>query len=95
MPAEFDFRVALMAVDEWKRRSNERKFGAWKELSDGGRRYWYEVADRQGWTARYFKEVDAEENTTRLWQEIYNERGVLVEQHIKYPVDAGHERVEE
>jgi hypothetical protein len=84
-----------MTIDERKRRINEQKFGSWKELPDGGRRYWHEVAGRRGWTARYLKEVDADENTVRFWQEIYNEQGVAVERHIKYPVDAGHERLEE
>ena len=83
-----------MPADERKRRVNEQKFGAWEELPGGGRRYWYELAGRRGWTARYLKEVDAGENPLRFWQEIYNERGVLVERHIKYPVDPGHERVE-
>jgi len=51
--------------------------------------------DARGWTARYLKEVDADENTIRFWQEIYNEHGELVERHVKYPVDSGHERVGE
>ena len=33
------------------------------------------------------------ENALRFWQEIYNEHGVLVERHVKYPLDSGHERV--
>jgi hypothetical protein len=82
-----------MAVPEAKRRRNERVFGNWEELPNGGRRYWYEVAGRLGWKARYVKEVDAEENTLRFWQEIYNERGELVEIHEKYPVDTGHREV--
>lgn len=47
---------------------------------------------RKGWSARYVKEVDAEENTVRFWQEIYDERGRLVEIHEKFPVDKGHQR---
>lgn len=84
-----------MPTDERKRRQNERKFGAWEEHAGGGRRYWYELEGRRGWTARYLKEVDADENTIRFWQEIYNEHGDLVERHVKYPVDSGHERVGE
>ncbi len=82
-----------MPADERKRRLNEQKFGAWEELPGGGRRYWYELAGRRGWTARYLKEVDPNETTLRFWQEIYNERGVLVERHVKYPADSGHERI--
>jgi len=80
-------------VDERKRRQNERKFANWTELPGGGRRYWYEVMGRTGWLARYVKEVDAEETTARFYQEIYNENGVLVEIHEKYPLDKGHRTV--
>jgi hypothetical protein len=66
-----------MAAPEAKRRRNERVFENWEELPDGGRRYWYEVTGRLGWKARYVKEVDADENTLRFRQEIYNERGEL------------------
>lgn len=83
-----------MALDEAKRRRNERVFKNWEELPNGGRRYWYEISGRLGWKARYIKEVDAEETTTRFWQEIYNERGELVEIHEKYPVDTGHQKVQ-
>ena len=37
--------------DESKRRQNERKFGAWDELPDGSRRYFFEVQGRYGWSA--------------------------------------------
>jgi len=84
-----------LARDERKRRVNERKFGAWEDLPGGGRRYWYDVVGRQGWHARYVKEVDSEETVVRFWQEIYNEDGVLVERHDKYPVDRGHEKLRE
>ena len=80
--------------DERKRRENERKFGDWDELPDGGRRYFYEIQGRHDWTARYVKEVDASERTVRFYQEIYNETGQLVEIHEKYPVDKGHSRVQ-
>ncbi len=74
---------------------NERKFANWEELAGGGRQYWFEVAGRHGWKARYVKEVDADENTLRFWQEIYDEQGTLVEIHEKYPMDKGHHRIQE
>ena len=75
------------------RRQNERKFGNWQELPGGGRRYWYELIGRQGWKARYVKEVDGEEKIVKFWQEIYDNRGQLVEIHEKYPIDRGHRKV--
>jgi hypothetical protein len=66
---------------------------SWEELPSGGRQYWFEVAGRHGWKARYVKEVEANENTVRFWQEIYDEQDKLVEIHEKYPVDKGHQQV--
>jgi hypothetical protein len=80
-------------VDERKRQQNERKFGNWTVLSDGGRRYWLDVSGRTGWLARYVKEVNAEEETMRFYQEIYDETRRLVEVHEKYPADKGHQSV--
>ena len=80
-------------MNENKRRENERKFSAWEELPEGGRRYFYEVQGRDGWKARYVKEVDASETTVKFYQEIYDERGNLVEVHEKYPVDRGHRKL--
>ena len=74
------------------RTQNEKKFGSWDELPDGGRRYRLDVPGRLGWLARYLKEVDAEETTLRFWQQIYDERGRLVEIHEKYPLDKGHRK---
>jgi len=74
------------------RTQNERKFGRWEGLPNGGRRYWIDIVGRQGWRARYLKEVDASESTLRFWQEIYDEAGNLVETHEKYPVDEGHRK---
>ena len=74
------------------RAQNERKFGGWEDLPDGGRRYWIDVAGRQGWRARYLKEVDVNEVTLRFWQEIFDEQGRLVEIHEKYPMDKGHQK---
>jgi len=76
------------------RTQNEKKFGNWEDLPDGGRRYWLDVVGRLGWRARYLKEVDARETTLRFWQEIYDEQGRRVEVHEKYPVDTGHQKVE-
>ena len=42
---------------------NEKKFEKWVKLSDGGRKYFYDVVGRHGWRARYVKEVDSNENT--------------------------------
>ncbi len=76
-----------------KRDQNERKFPHWIELPAGGRRYWRDVIGRQGWWARYVKEVDADERTLLFRQEIYDPSGRLVEVHDKYPVDIGHRPV--
>jgi len=72
------------------RTQNEERFGKWEELAGGGRRYMLEVVGHRGWKARYMKEVDEKENTVRFWQEVYDERGVLVEIHEKFPEDKGH-----
>lgn len=40
------------------------------------------------------KEVAPSERTIRFYQEIYDEQGMLVEIHEKYPVDRGHQKVE-
>jgi len=74
------------------RTQNEKKFGQWEELPGGGRRYRKDVTGRSGWRASYLKEVDANETTLRFWQEIHDERGVLVETHEKYPLDQGHRK---
>jgi hypothetical protein len=76
-----------------KRSQNERKFPHWIDLPEGGRRYWRDVAGHRGWRARYVKEVDADERTLLFRQEIYDHAGYLVEVHMKYPVDTGHQPV--
>lgn len=48
-----------------------------------------------GWRARYLKEVDENETTVRFWQEIYDHRGMLVEIHEKFPVDKGHQKLQD
>lgn len=78
-----------------KRGENEQKFGQWEQLPNGGRRYFYEVlSHRNGWKARYVKEVDAQEETVLFVQEIYNPDGERVEWHQKFPEDTGHQRIE-
>ncbi|KPA12936.1 hypothetical protein MHK_006858 [Candidatus Magnetomorum sp. HK-1] len=76
-----------------KRKKNEKKFASWDELSDGGRRYFFEVRGQYGFKARYVKEVDKSEITTKFYQEIYDNKGQLIEIHEKYPVDIGHVKV--
>ena len=76
-----------------KLRVNERKFGTWEKLIGGGRRYSYKIEGHNGWTARYVKEVDDKEQTLRFYQEIYDNNGMLVEIHEKYPQDKGHKIV--
>jgi len=75
------------------REQNEKKFPQWEALPNGGRRYWLDVIGRQGWTARYVKEVDSEEATVRFYQEVYDQTGNLIEVHYKYPEDQGHRKV--
>jgi len=82
-----------MDIIHARRRQNEKKFGNWEKLPDGGRRYWYEVSGRRGWKARYVKEVDTNENTIRFYQEIYDGQEKLIEIHEKYPIDRGHRKV--
>jgi hypothetical protein len=53
------------------------------------------VSGRRGWNARYIKEVNAQEETIRFYQEIYNAEGELVERHQKFPPDTGHEKIQE
>ena len=45
------------------------------------------------WRAVYIKEVDKDERIVSFRQEIYNEKGELMEVHEKYPVDSGHRKV--
>jgi len=78
-----------------KKQVNEKKFTGWEALPDGGRRYFLEVKGRHGWKARYVKEVDDNEETIRFYQEVYDEKGCLIEIHEKFPVDKGHRIVKE
>lgn len=62
-------------------------------MPGGGRLCRRDVTGRLGWLARYCKEVDEAEVTLRFWQEMYDENGMLVERHEKFPVDKGHEKM--
>lgn len=78
-----------------KRKENEKKFVKWEELPDGGRKYIYVVKGRYGWSSHYIKEVDAEEQTLRFYQNIYDDKGIIVEIHEKYPEDKGHRKIKD
>ncbi|HAQ19087.1 MAG TPA: hypothetical protein DCR40_07635 [Prolixibacteraceae bacterium] len=78
-----------------KKQENEKKFPDWEDLPEGSRRYWFEIEGRLGWKAKYIKTVDQEETTLTFRQEIYNELGILVELHKKYPEDKGHKKIDE
>lgn len=75
------------------RAQNERTFTQWEELPGGGRRYFRQFVGRAGGRARYVKEVDAEENTVRFAQEIFDSTGRLMAVHEKFPVDLGHKQL--
>lgn len=76
-----------------KRQANEKKFTGWEDLPDGGRRYFLKVKGKHGWKARYVKEVDVNEETIKFDQEVYDNKGKLIEIHEKFPVDKGHRMV--
>jgi hypothetical protein len=80
-------------MDQKKRKQNEKEFDQWSEKDEGGRIYSFEISGKLGWKAKYLKEVDANENTIRFWQEIYDESNVLKEIHEKYPIDKGHQKL--
>jgi hypothetical protein len=75
------------------RRQNEKAFGQWQDLPGGGRIYIRRIDGRSGGFARYCKETDASENTTRFWQEVYDQNGKLAARHEKFPFDSGHQSV--
>lgn len=49
------------------RHQNEREYGNWETLPDGGRRYWRDRAGVHGFQ-RIVKIVDADENTVLVTQ---------------------------
>lgn len=72
------------------RSQNEKRFQNWIDLPDGTRRYWTDRMGKVSGFQRMIKVVGADETTLRVIQEIYNDEGVLIERHQKYPVDTGH-----
>lgn len=78
-----------------KRQLNERKFTNWEEVSNGGRKYWLDIKGRHGRKARYIKEVNVMEETIKFYQEVYDDKGNLIEIHEKFPVDKGHRKMGE
>lgn len=76
-----------------KRDKNERRFPNWEDLPDGGRRYVRLIKGRQSGYAYYVKIVDANEITTAIIQEIYDDAGKLIAIHHKYPEDTGHQTI--
>lgn len=76
-----------------KQKINEKKFEKWIDLENGTRKYWFEVQGKQGYKAIYVKIVNANEITVKFYQEIYNEKGELIEIHEKFPVDKGHKKI--
>ena len=80
-------KILIMAT----RTQNEKEFGQWEELPDGGRRYWRDRVGIVRGLQRMVKIVDVDENTRFVIQEIYNEDGELIERHQKFPKDTGHE----
>ena len=77
------------------RESNERRFPRWDDLPGGGRKYYRDVKGRVKGYARYVKEVDLNEITLKIVQEIYDDEGKLIALHQKYPDDTGHIDLEE
>jgi hypothetical protein len=81
-----------------KRRQNERDWPQWQDLPDGRRRYWFRRPGTERGYQILFKEVGFDpktqlEETVRMWQEIYDDDGRLVQTHQKYPIDTGHRNV--
>ena len=76
-----------------KRKLNEAKFPNWKDLPDGGRKYWYGVEGKFSFRARYVKEVDSQERIVKFQQEIYDKNNNLVQIHEKFPEDRGHKKL--
>jgi len=73
------------------RSQNEKRFKNWIDLPDGNRRYWTDRMGEVSGFQRMIKVVDSNETTLQVVQEIYNDEGLLIERHQKYPVDTGHE----
>lgn len=80
------------------RQRNQKDWPHWEDLPDGRRRYWLKrTGAKWGWQI-LFKEVTLDpesqlEHTIRMWQEIYDDAGKLVESHQKFPIDTGHQKL--
>jgi hypothetical protein len=72
------------------REQNERRFPRWDALPNGGRRYYRTIKGRTAGYAIYVKEVDADEMTVRIVQEVYDDNDRLMAVHQKFPEDTGH-----
>ena len=75
------------------REQNEKRFKNWEVLDDGGRRYWFDRPGAVNGFQRLIKIVDANDITLQFVQEIYNDEGILIEHHQKYPEDTGHQKL--
>lgn len=73
------------------RDQNEKEYGNWIDLPDGGRRYWRDRKGNKTGFQRMLKTVDSQENTQSVVQEIYDDAGELIERHQKFPFDTGHQ----
>lgn len=77
------------------RERNEKRFPKWDDFPNGGRRYYRTIKGRVKGYALYIKEVDADEVTVRIVQEVYDDNDQLIGVHQKYPDDTGHVWVQE
>ncbi len=80
------------------RQRNERDWPNWQDLPNGERRYWLWRKGREWGYQILFKEVTFDsktqlEETVRMWQEVYDDQGKLVETHQKFPTDTGHQKL--
>jgi hypothetical protein len=79
-------------MENSKRRLNEKKYETWTEIKTG-RIYRKSITGKFGWKAEYVKTVNKQEETILFIQNIYNEKGKLVEIHEKFPIDKGHKKI--
>ncbi len=77
------------------REQNEKRFKNWIDLPEGGRRYWTDRKGKINGSQRMIKIVDADEQTILISQEIYNDDGILIGRHQKFPEDTGHEDLQD
>lgn len=72
------------------REQNERQFDQWEDLPGGGRKYWRQRPGGHFGSQMMVRVVDENEVAIRAVQEVYDDEGVMIEQHVKYPEDRGH-----